>query len=278
MDGDFDPRDWRNHRFGLSRDRWAALHGKAVWITGAGTGYGRALALALAAAGARVILSGRRRAKLEEVLIAADALGVNRDSFRVVTCDIADGCSLAEAVEVLRVSGLVPYGLVNNAALPQPAVGGWALFDTEPEQWSRLITTNLTAHWMVTRSVLPGMAAAGAARVLFISSEAGWASTVGFGPYNVSKAALNSLGMSFAAEAAARYPEADIQINVLVPGEARTEMNQGSLLSPFRAVPMALTLLSHGPGGPNGSFFHRDGRALAFGYSGRFETPLVDHG
>ena len=72
----------------------------------------------------------------------------------------------------------------------------------------------------------------------------------GFGPYNVSKSAVNTLGASLAAECTLRYPDKDIQVNVLVPGEARTEMNQGSTESPYAVVSMVLVLLSHPPGGP----------------------------
>lgn len=111
--------------------------------------------------------------------------------------------------------------------------------------------------------------------MIFLSSEAGWASTPGFGPYNISKAAVNTLGASLAAECAMRFPAKDVQINVLVPGEARTEMNQGSTESPYSVVSMVLTLLSHPPGGPNGCFFHRDGRHLAFAYSPQFPRKLL---
>ena len=113
-------------------------------------------------------------------------------------------------------------------------------------------------------------------RVLFLSSEAGWANTAGFGQYNVTKAAVNSLGFSLAEECAQRYPDLDVQMNVLVPGEARTEMNQGSENSPYTLASMALLLLSHPKGGPNGKFFHRDGRHLEFAYSTAYGKSLSE--
>jgi len=85
--------------------------------------------------------------------------------------------------------------------------------------------------------------------------------------YNISKAALNSLGHSMAREYASKYSKDDIQMNIVVPGEARTEMNQGSDVSPYSVVSIVLLLLSHPPGGPNGRFFHRDGRHLKFAYT-----------
>jgi NAD(P)-dependent dehydrogenase (short-subunit alcohol dehydrogenase family) len=111
-------------------------------------------------------------------------------------------------------------------------------------------------------------------RIVFLTSAAGWADTPGFGPYNISKSALNSFGMSLAAECSMKYSDKDIQINVLDPGEARTEMNQESTISPFSVVTMVLLLLSHPVGGPNGYFFHRDGRHLSFGDKKQFLTDL----
>jgi NAD(P)-dependent dehydrogenase (short-subunit alcohol dehydrogenase family) len=141
--------------------------------------------------------------------------------------------------------------------------------------WDQLLRTNLTASLLAARAVLPLMARSKIARIVFLTSEAGWANTAGVAPYNISKAALNSLGMCLAADAGASFVDTDVQINLLNPGEARTEMNQGSGASPFSAVPMTLLLLSHPDGGPNGHFFHRDGRHLSFGYSEPFQRSLA---
>ena len=273
-----DPSRWAEHRFGLPQDRWRALAGRSVWITGAGTGFGRSIATALAAAGARVLLSGRRPAKLEEALARMQALGIATDRCAAVPCDIRDEASVAAAVATIRQSTDELYGLINNAALSEPRnpeFPGFPLTTIEIGQWRSLVETNVTGQWLVTRAALPLLIAGPAARVVFVTSEAGWAFTPGHGPYNMTKAAVNNLGASFAAECAARYPGRDIQINVLVPGEARTEMNQGSTDSPFTVVPMTLALLSHPAGGPNGCFFHRDGRHLAFAYAAPYPRPLL---
>ena len=165
------------------------------------------------------------------------------------------------------------YGLVYCSALPS---AGFArpLQELPLARWDALLRTNVTGAWLAVRAAMPLMLRSRAARIILLSSEAGWASTPGFGPYNISKAALNSLGMSLAEEYAVSNPDADIQINVLVPGEARTEMNQGSAESPFTAVPMMLLLLSQPEGGPNGYFFHRDGRHLACGHGGAYHESL----
>lgn len=270
-----DPRAWRDHHFGLPQRRWDRLRGCAFWITGAGTGYGRAISLALAAAGAQVFLTGRREEKLRETLGEGDSLGINVDRCVPVVADISVEADLVRAVEVI--SQHVPHlhGLVNNAALPQPNAGPHPLADQSLASWSALFTTNVTAQWLTSRAALPLMANGGAVRVIFMSSEAGWAATPGFGPYNISKSAVNTLGASLAAECSAHFPGHDVQINVLVPGEARTEMNRGSTESPYSVVSMALTLLSHPPGGPNGCFFHRDGRHMDFAYSAAYMKDIL---
>lgn len=270
-----DPHSWRDHHFGLSQSRWEHLSGRAFWITGAGTGYGRAIALALAASGAKVFLTGRRIEKLRETLDEGRSLGINIDHCVPVVADISVESDLSHAVKVISQHVSHLHGLVNSAALPQPDVGSYPLANQSIAAWSELFTTNVTAQWLISRASLPLMANGGGIRIVFMSSEAGWASTPGFGPYNVSKSAVNTLGASLAAECNAHFPDHDVQVNVLVPGEARTEMNRGSKENPYAVVSMTLTLLSHPPGGPNGCFFHRDGRHLAFGYSPAYLKDLL---
>jgi 3-oxoacyl-[acyl-carrier protein] reductase len=270
-----DPRDWKSHRFGLPLARWQALADRVVWITGAGTGFGRSIAVALAAAGARVVLSGRRRGKLLETCDEMRALGISPDRAVTLPLDITDAQAVAGAMVEIERHGQPLCGLVHSAALPQGCGGPSPLMSMEPERWDRLLRVNVTGAWLVTRAALPLTLVQGGARVLFLTSEAGWAFTPGFGPYNVSKSALNNLAASFAAECAARYPDVDVQINVLIAGEARTEMNQGSIESPYTIACMALTLLSHPPGGPNGCFFHRDGRHFGFAHAMPYPQPLL---
>jgi NAD(P)-dependent dehydrogenase (short-subunit alcohol dehydrogenase family) len=271
---DADPARWRQHLFGLPPDRWERLRGKSFWITGAGTGYGRCLAVALAAAGAEVVLTGRRRGKLEDTLREMREFGIVTDGCRLVACDITDGEAVASACAEVRRHCRALYGLIGNAALPSSG-RPYPLQQDTLEEGQRLLTVNVTAPWWLARAILPDMLAGNAMRILFMTSEAGWADTPGFGLYNVSKAALNSLSASLAAECAARSPQCDVQINALIPGEARTEMNQGSTQSPYAVVSMALALLSHPAGGPNGKFFHRDGRHFGFAYAAPYGQRLL---
>lgn len=269
------PASWREHRFGLPQARWERLKGRDFWITGAGTGYGRCIALALAAAGARVFISGRRIEKLREAVDEGAALGIDVRRCIAVPVDIRSEDDLARAVRNIRLVTPSLYGLVNSAALPQSGETAFPLTGHSAAAWMNLLTTNVTGQWLTCKAAMPLLSNGDGFRILFLSSFAGWASTPGFGPYNVSKSAVNALGASLAAECTLRYPDKDIQVNVLVPGEARTEMNQGSTESPYAVVSMVLVLLSHPPGGPNGFFFNRDGRHLSFAYTQEYPQPLL---
>lgn len=269
-----DPKKWKEHLFGLPIDRWKALSGKSFWITGAGTGYGRSMACALVAAGAQVFLTGRRIEKLRESLKEMSYFGISVDKCYLIPADLTRHEDIICACDKVKSLCDSLYGLVNNAAIPSRPGSRYPLQNDPEEYWDRIMATNVKAPWLLTRTIFPHMLKGKEIRVLFITSEAGWANTSGFGMYNVSKAALNSLGVSMAKEYADSFPGVDIQINIISPGEARTEMNQGSSVSPYSIVSIVLLLLSHPRGGPDGKFFHRDGRHLQFCYSELYDRSL----
>lgn len=272
---DADPVKWRNHLYGLTPERWNSLRNKSFWITGAGTGYGRSILCALASADAQVILTGRRIDKLKESLKEMSSLGVGIEKCHLVPADITSEDEILKTCDKVKSLCNSLNGLINNAGISSKPGSNHPLQNDPVEYWDNIIATNVRAPWLLTRTIFPLMMNSGEVRVLFITSEAGWNATPGFGMYNVSKAALNNLGQSMAQEYAARYPDIDIQMNIVSPGEARTEMNQGSSISPYSIVSIVLLLLSHPKGGPNGKFFHRDGSHLQFCFTEPYEQPLI---
>lgn len=266
-----DPTQWDKHHFGLSPERWKNLNGKAFWVTGAGTGYGKAIAVALAAAGAQIFLTGRRQFKLLETLDEMKAYGIPTRNCHLIEADICDPEQIKMACKKVENSCASLYGLVNNAAL----TSNGSFQNESPESWDRLMRTNVTAGWLLTREIFGHMSKGNSLRILFMTSGAGWTLTSEAGPYHVSKAALNSLGVSMAEKYAATYPDIDIQMNILDPGAAKTEMNPSNTTSPYSVVSMALILLSHPPKGPNGKFFHRNGRPLRFMGSAPYNKALM---
>ena len=271
---DPDPRQWHKHKYGLPEDRWERLTNRAYWITGAGTGFGRALATALASAGSRVFLTGRRETKLNEALGMIGSFGIPTKRCHVIPADITDQTQLARAYAHVQTLCTSLQGLVNNAAVP-PCMRSTYPLQEDEACWDEIMTVNVRAPWLVTKMALPHMLEGGEVRTLFMTSAAAWGFASGYGQYNISKAALNSLTACLAEECQTRYPDADIQINGLDPGQARTEMNQGSNRSPFSVACMALLLLSHPKDGPNGKFFSHDGRHLEFCHASAYERSLV---
>lgn len=269
------PEQWKIHKFGLSENNWRRLYGRSYWITGAGTGYGHALACILAAAGAQVFLTGRRIDMLRESLMKMVGLNIDTGKCHLIPADLTKYEDIRLACRNVTEQCASLDGLVNSAAIPSKPGSQFPLVDDPVEYWDKIMAINLKAPWQLTRTIFPHMRLNGPIRIIFMTSEAGWASTPGFGMYNISKAALNSLGHSMAMEYAKRFPDDDIQINIVQPGEARTEMNQGSSVSPYSVVSMVLLLLSQAKGSANGKFFDRNGRHLQFCHTWPYEQPLT---
>lgn len=139
------------------------LDGKVAWITGAGSGIGRAAAIALAAEGAKIALTGRRRAPLEETaaMISAGAA--------VVPADLTDAAQVASARDaVLAAFGRLDI-VVSNAGLNAPE-RRWAVL--KPETISALVDGNLKAPAYVAQAALPALREAGGI-IVHIASWAG---------------------------------------------------------------------------------------------------------
>jgi NAD(P)-dependent dehydrogenase (short-subunit alcohol dehydrogenase family) len=261
---------WDGHRFGLAPERWQSLAGRVVWITGGGTGYGRAVAVALSLAGARVALSGRRPGVLEDT--AAEIRRRAPDArVAVLPMDVTDADAAAAAVASLRSQLGEMDGLVCAAALPGNPGPVLGMADGELRH---VLDVNVLGQIVPCRAAVPAMAGQGRGRVVLFSSEAAWGFPPGLGIYNLTKAAVNGLGASMATEIAAYAPGLDVQVNVVDPGEAHTEMNYASAVSPYSVCSMVLTLLAQPPGGPSGRFFHRDGRHLSYGAVPAWPLPL----
>jgi len=271
-----DPQKWKQHFFGFPKDRWNSFDGQSYWITGGGTGYGQSMAVALAAAGAQVFITGRRPDKLDETIRLLESLGIHPGKCHKIIADITNDKQMQEACR--EVESLCPSldGVINNAALPNRPGSASPLQNDPTEYWKRLMATNVTGAWDLTRTIFPHLLKSSRPRVLFIGSGAGWAATPGVGPYNISKAAQNALSHCMAQEYSRDFPYGDVQVNTLVAGEARTEMNQGSDISPYVIVRMALLLLSQAKGGPNGCFFSAEGDHLSFGETKPFPKPLME--
>jgi NAD(P)-dependent dehydrogenase (short-subunit alcohol dehydrogenase family) len=195
------------------------LVGKIALVTGASRGIGYAAALALAQAGAHVVALARTVGGLEEL---DDAIRAASGAATLVPLDLKDhdgiarlGAALNERYQRLDI-------LVGNAGVLGPLS---PLGHVEPKAWDEVIAVNVTANWQLIRCMDPLLQQAEAGRVVFISSGVGVSPRAYWGPYAVSKAALDALAYTYAAETVST----NIRVNLLNPGPTRTRMRATAL-------------------------------------------------
>ena len=188
------------------------LDGKAALVTGASGGIGAAIARALHAQGAKVVLSGTRQERLEEL---AENLG---DGAFVCSADLRDAAeptALVEAAE--QVAGPL-HILVNNAAMTRDML---ALRMSDLD-WQAVLDIDLSAPFRLARAVLRGMIRRRAGRIINISSIVGATGNAGQANYAAAKAGLVGMSKSLALEVASR----GITVNVVSPGFVDTAMTE----------------------------------------------------
>ena len=197
------------------------LSGRLALITGGGSGLGFAMAEGLARAGARVVLNGRNRAKLE-----AAAHRLVADGHTASTCafDVTDEAAVTAGIgEVERAIAPIDI-LVNNAAVNHRK----PLPEYSYAEWRALQAANLDGPFLVTRAVLPGMQARGRGKIINVCSLASDIGRPHIVAYATSKGALKMLTRALAVEAAPY----NVQVNGIAPGFFKTEMNAPLIANP----------------------------------------------
>lgn len=186
------------------------LNGTVAWVTGAGTGIGEASAVALAAAGMTVVLSGRRRDKLEAV---AGRIG---EAAEIAVLDVADKDAVATtAAEVLARHGRIDV-LVSSAGVNVPDRHWHQL---TPEDWDRVIRIDLDGAFYCARAVLPAMIEQGDGLIVNVSSWAGNHVSMPTGPaYTAAKHAMNAMNETINMEAGHH----GVRATAVCPGEVST--------------------------------------------------------
>lgn len=188
-----------------------------VWITGASSGIGRALAHAFGAAGARLLLSGRDRARLEAVSRECP----RPSEVRVLPFDIAALDELPRmAQEAERAWGHVDV-MVHNAGVALRA----RVQDAPMALDAQVMATNYFGAVALTKALLPSMLARGAGHFVVISSLSGRYGIPQLSAYSASKHALHGFFESLRAEA----HEKGIRVTLVVPGIVRTPILERAL-------------------------------------------------
>jgi NAD(P)-dependent dehydrogenase (short-subunit alcohol dehydrogenase family) len=197
----------------------AVLSGRIALVTGASRGIGRAAALALAKAGAHVILVARTVGGLEE---ADDEIQAAGGSATLVPMNLRD----SEAIDRLGASIFERWGRL-DAFLGNAGVLGQLtpLAHLEPKTFQEVMEVNVTANWRLLRSLDPLLRQSDAGRVLFVTSGAARKHTPYWGAYSMSKAALESLALTYAAECEGTK----VKVNLINPGPMRTAMRKKAM-------------------------------------------------
>ncbi len=189
------------------------LTGRNALVTGGGSGLGLAIAHGLARAGARVVINGRNRARLDA---AAAALAQDGCTVAIAPFDVTETAAAEAAIAALERDTPLDI-LVNNAAMNRRG----PIESFAAEEWRALMAANLDAPFFVARAVIPGMKARGRGKIINLCSLASDLGRPNIVPYAASKGGVRMLTRALAVELAPH----NIQVNGIAPGFFRTEMN-----------------------------------------------------
>ncbi|HEX8523131.1 MAG TPA: SDR family oxidoreductase, partial [Tepidisphaeraceae bacterium] len=185
---------------------------KAAIITGAGTGIGRATAVELSGLGYACLLVGRSEATLKETRALAGRC-------ELFVADVSDASAAGGIVRAaVERFGRIDV-LINNAGYA-PMV---RVRDLSPEQWRKVIDTNLSAVVWLVRAAWPVFEQQKSGTIVNISSESARDPFIGLGAYGAAKAGLNLLTKALASEGA----EVNVRAHCIAPGAVETQMLRG---------------------------------------------------
>ncbi len=211
-------------------------------MTGASRGIGRAAAVALGKAGAHVICVARTVGGLEET---DDEITKAGGTATLVPLNLKD----AAAIDRLGASIFERWKKLDAFLGNAGSLGVLTpLTHLDPKAFQELLDINITANWRLIRSLDPLLRASDAGRAVFITSGSAARHTPFWGGYAMSKAALESLALTYAAECEGT----NIKVNLVNPGPIRTLMRMrampgedpATLKKPEELAPLLVELLS----------------------------------
>tara|TARA_R110002074_G_scaffold98323_2_gene212916 strand:+ start:145 stop:1005 length:861 start_codon:yes stop_codon:yes gene_type:complete len=194
---------------------------QVVWITGASSGIGAALAVEFAAAGARLVLSARRRDRLEAVRNQCIEAGAPPNDVLVQPLDVAAAEAMPATVDgVLAHFGQIDL-LINNAGISQRSI----CLDTDLAVYRRLFEVDVLGQIALTKQVLPHMVARGQGHIAVTASVAG---KVG-APLRTGYCAAKHAVMGFFDALRTEVAHLGVKVTTIVPGYIRTDIARQAL-------------------------------------------------
>jgi 3-oxoacyl-[acyl-carrier protein] reductase len=191
------------------------LENDVALVTGASRGIGREIAMALAKAGARVIGTATTA---EGAAALGAALASHGYNGRGAQLDVAEAASIDSLMSELDAAGEMPTILVNNAAITRDML----LLRMKPEDWDRVITTDLTSVFRLSKACLRRMMKERRGRIINLTSVVGVTGNPGQTNYAAAKAGILGFTKSLAREVASR----GITVNAVAPGFIDTDMTR----------------------------------------------------
>jgi gluconate 5-dehydrogenase len=198
-----------------------SLAGKTALVTGSSRGLGFSIAEGMAAAGARLLLNGVDKARLDASAAALRERGYQVEAFAFDVCDEA---AVVAAFDSFDAQGIEVDILVNNAGVQfrKPMV------ELATEDWRRVIETNLTSAFVVGREAARRMIPRKRGKVINIGSLTSELARATVAPYTVAKGGIKMLTRAMTAE----WAPHNIQTNAIGPGYMLTDMNQALIDNP----------------------------------------------
>lgn len=192
------------------------LQDKVALITGASSGVGRACAVALAGEGARLVLTARRRERLDALLRELESAGGRAVHFAGDARE--ESTALGAVAAAMDAFGRIDI-LVNNAG-----AGNYKnLVDTSTDEYDELMDTNVRSTFLFTRHTVPVMLRQKAGTILMISSMAGVYGFGGEAVYCMTKFAQ----VGFAQALDRELRESGLKVGAICPGGIKTEFALG---------------------------------------------------
>lgn len=191
-----------------------SLAGRIALVTGASRGIGRAVAVALADEGAHVILTARTAGALETV---DDEIRAAGGTATIMQLDLKKG----DRVDAVGPTIFPRWGRLDILVASAGVLGPLSpLPHVTTESWEYVMAVNLEANWRLIRSLDPLMRLSDGGRAVFVTSGASTGRHAYWGPYAVSKAGLEALARSWAAE----LVNTNVRVNLVNPGPVATAM------------------------------------------------------
>jgi len=206
----------------------ARFDGKVVLVTGASRGIGESIARRFASEGARVALSSRKLENLEPVAASMAEAGAEVMAHPAHNGRVPQLMELVDAVE----ARLGPIDVLVNNAGTNPVFA--PILNADERLWDALLSINLKGAFFLSQRVAPSMAERGGGAIVNVSSIGGVTPMPGLGVYGITKAALNMLTITTAAE----WGPMGIRVNAVLPGVIDTRFASVLVNTPSIRDPM----------------------------------------